>query len=82
VSALTKRGHVLLDKISALTDKQRLLGSEAVLELQEIICALRQIFPPPLFRSAEPLIHPAPEVRARTSARRAIWQFSETNEQS
>ncbi len=37
VSALTKRGHSLLDKISAPTDKQRLLGSEAVLELQGII---------------------------------------------
>jgi hypothetical protein len=44
VSALTKRGHSLIDKISALTDKHRLLGSEAVLELQGIICALRQIF--------------------------------------
>ena len=45
VLALTERGRSLLDRIDASLEEEQGAGSEMVLELREVLIALRLIFP-------------------------------------
>jgi hypothetical protein len=46
VLALTEHGRSLLDRIDASLEEEQGAGSDMVLELREIVNALRLIFPP------------------------------------
>jgi hypothetical protein len=46
VLALTERGRSLLDRIDASLKEEHRAGSEMVLELREVVNALRLIYPP------------------------------------
>ena len=47
VLALTEHGRSLLDRIDASLEEEQAAGSDMVLELREVVNALRLIFPPP-----------------------------------
>ena len=70
VLALTVRGQSLLELIGNASGSPRSAGSQAVLELEGIITELRRIYPPPLFKVAEPLLYPI--VNPRLSDARRI----------
>ena len=70
--ALTVRGQSLLQLIGSASGGRRGAGSDAVLELEEIIKELRRVYPPPLFKAAKPLLYPIVHPRLSDGKRTSI----------